>query len=62
MDGVKGGLPPVLKAQGASTLDVVSQVQKTVPKVQATLPDGFQVKQLFDQSIFVRGGHRRRRP
>ncbi len=54
-DGVKGGLLPVLKAQGASTLDVVSQVQKSVPQVQATLPDGFDVKQLFDQSIFVRG-------
>ena len=55
MDGVKGGLLPVLRAQGASTLDVSSEVQKTVPEVQATLPDGFQIKPLFDQSIFVRG-------
>jgi multidrug efflux pump subunit AcrB len=55
MNGVKGGLLPVLKAQGASTLDVVSRVHQTVPTVQATLPPGFDVKQLFDQSIFVRG-------
>jgi multidrug efflux pump subunit AcrB len=55
MNGVKGGLLPVLKAQGASTLDVVSRVHQTVPAVQATLPPGFDVKQLFDQSIFVRG-------
>src|SRR5882672_7242023 len=54
-DGTKGGLLPVLRAQGASTLDVVSRVRTTVPAVQATLPQGFEVKQLFDQSIFVRG-------
>ncbi|MDB4997822.1 MAG: Cobalt-zinc-cadmium resistance protein CzcA [Myxococcaceae bacterium] len=54
-DGVKGGLLPVLKAQGASTLDVVSRIQGAVPATQATLPPGFEVKQLFDQSVFVRG-------
>jgi multidrug efflux pump subunit AcrB len=54
-DGVKGGLLPVLKAQGASTLDVVSRLHSTVPAVQATLPKGFEIKQLFDQSVFVRG-------
>src|SRR5882672_3573003 len=54
-DGAKGGLLPVLKAQGASTLDVVSRVHTAVPAVQATLPQGFDVKQLFDQSVFVRG-------
>jgi multidrug efflux pump subunit AcrB len=45
----------VLKAQGASTLDVVSRVRQTVPTVQSTLPVGFDVKPLFDQSVFVRG-------
>jgi multidrug efflux pump subunit AcrB len=54
-DGTRGGLLPVLKAEGASTLDVVSQVRAAVPAVQATLPEGFEVKQLFDQSVFVRG-------
>jgi multidrug efflux pump subunit AcrB len=54
-DGNKGGLLPVLKAQGASTLDVVSRLHDSVPAVQATLPPGFEVKQLFDQSVFVRG-------
>ncbi len=54
-DGTKGGLLPVLRAQGASTLDVVSRLHKTVPEIQATLPQGFDIKQLFDQSIFVRG-------
>jgi multidrug efflux pump subunit AcrB len=54
-DGTKGGLLPVLRAQGASTLQVVSRVRATVPAVQATLPRGFDIKQLFDQSVFVRG-------
>src|SRR5882672_8197432 len=54
-DGTRGGLLPVLRAQGASTLDVVSRVLTAVPAVQATLPQGFEVKQLFDQSVFVSG-------
>jgi multidrug efflux pump subunit AcrB len=54
-DGTRGGLLPVLKAQGASTLDVVSRMHAAIPRVQATLPDGFEVKPLSDQSIFVRG-------
>jgi multidrug efflux pump subunit AcrB len=54
-DGTKGGLLPVLKAQGASTVDVVSRIHAAVPALQATLPQGFEVKQLFDQSVFVRG-------
>ena len=54
-DGTKGGLLPVLRAQGASTLEVVSRIRATVPAVQATLPRGFDIKQLFDQSVFVRG-------
>jgi multidrug efflux pump subunit AcrB len=54
-NGTKGGLLPVLKAQGASTLDVVSQLKTTLPAVESTLPQGFEVKQLFDQSVFVRG-------
>jgi multidrug efflux pump subunit AcrB len=54
-NGAKGGLLPVLKAQGASTLDVVSQLKTTLPAVESTLPQGFEVKPLFDQSVFVRG-------
>jgi multidrug efflux pump subunit AcrB len=54
-DGTKGGLLPVLKAQGASTLDVVARLRSALPAVEATLPRDFEVKQLFDQSVFVRG-------
>ncbi|HEY0463652.1 MAG TPA: efflux RND transporter permease subunit, partial [Polyangiaceae bacterium] len=55
MNGSKGALLPVLRAQGASTLDVAKRVRETVPVVQSTLPQGFDVKPLFDQSVFVRG-------
>ena len=54
-DGTRGGLLPVLKAQGASALDVVSRVRAKVPAVQSTLAQGFVVKPLFDQSVFVSG-------
>jgi multidrug efflux pump subunit AcrB len=54
-DGAKGGLLPVLRAQGASTLDVAAGVKKAIPAVQASLPKGFEIKELFDQSVFVRG-------
>jgi multidrug efflux pump subunit AcrB len=54
-NGVRGGLLPVLKAQGASTLAVASGVRSTLPRVQATLPEGLEVVPLFDQSVFVRG-------
>jgi multidrug efflux pump subunit AcrB len=37
----------------ASTLDVVSRVRKALPQIAATLPEELQIKQLFDQSVFV---------
>jgi multidrug efflux pump subunit AcrB len=55
IDGAKGALLPVLKAQDASTLDVVSQTRATLPAALSTLPPDFHVAPLFDQSLFVRG-------
>src|SRR5258707_1324389 len=51
-NGTKGGLVPVLKSQGASTLDIVSRVRAALPKILATLPQAFVVTPLFDQSVF----------
>jgi multidrug efflux pump subunit AcrB len=53
-NGTKGALLPVLKSQGASTLDIVSRVRAALPAVQATLPEAFHVTLLSDQSVFVR--------
>src|ERR1700751_2946998 len=52
-NGIKAALLPVLKNGDASTLDVVSRVQKSLPGIAATLPQDLQIKPLFDQSVFV---------
>src|SRR6266481_1564569 len=54
-NGTRGALQPVLSAEGASTLSVVSGVRAALPQVQATLPPQLQITPLFDQSIFVKG-------
>src|SRR5882724_9745191 len=54
-NGTKGALLPILKAQGASTLDVVSRVRAALPGIQATLPPDLQIKPIADQSVFVMG-------
>src|SRR5438132_8000861 len=54
-NGMRGALIPVLSAQGASTLNVVSSIRSALPQVQATLPPQLEIKPLFDQSIFVKG-------
>jgi multidrug efflux pump subunit AcrB len=43
-----------LKAEGASTLDVVSRVRAALPGIQAQLPPELKMEFLFDQSVFVR--------
>src|SRR5256712_2646875 len=54
-NGLRGALQPVLSAEGASTLSVVSGVRAALPQVQATLPPQLEARPLFDQSIFVKG-------
>jgi len=53
-DGVRGTLLSILKNGNASTTRVVEAVQKMLPRIQQTLPNGLEIKQLFDQSLFVR--------
>lgn len=53
-DGVRGTLLSILKNGNASTTNVVKAVQKMLPRIQQTLPPGLEIKQLFDQSLFVR--------
>ncbi|MBN9522530.1 efflux RND transporter permease subunit [bacterium] len=43
----------VTKRAGASTLDVVENVRKNLPQMQAVLPDDIQVSFEFDQSPYV---------
>ncbi len=53
-DGRRSTLITVLKSGGASTLDIVAKVKKALPRILATLPEGLNVKFMFDQSVFVR--------
>ena len=53
-DGTRGALLTVLRSGQASTLAVVDGIKAALPKVLAGLPPALEVKQLFDQSIFVR--------
>jgi multidrug efflux pump subunit AcrB len=54
-DGHRGVLMSILKAGNASTLSVVSGVQKLLPRVATIVPPALKMTPLFDQSIFVRG-------
>src|SRR5256714_6606120 len=53
-DGTRGTLLSILKNGNASTTAVVKAVQDMLLNVVQTLPEGLSVKQLFDQSLFVR--------
>jgi CzcA family heavy metal efflux pump len=52
-NGNRGALLTVLKSGNASTLDIVRRVKIALPKILAGLPPELEVKQIFDQSIFV---------
>ena len=54
LDGRKGVLMSVLKNGSASTLDIIAQVKARLPAIQASLPDGVDLKYVADQSGFVR--------
>ncbi|MGD0127191.1 MAG: efflux RND transporter permease subunit [Terriglobia bacterium] len=53
-DGRRGALLTVIKNGNASTLDIVRKVRATLPRILSSLPPELKVKQLFDQSLFVR--------
>src|ERR1035438_6971244 len=53
-NGIRGALLTVLRNGKASTLAVVNNVKKALPGIMAGLPPALHVRQLFDQSIFVR--------
>ena len=54
IDGKRAVLLTVLKSGNASTLNVVDQVRKLLPRIKSTLPPGLNVEILSDQSFFVR--------
>ena len=53
-NGTRGALLTVMRNGQASTLDIVNQVKAALPKIFAGMPPELKVRQLFDQSLFVR--------
>ena len=53
-NGTRGALLTILRNGQASTLAVVNNVKAALPRILAGLPPELQVRQLFDQSLFVR--------
>jgi multidrug efflux pump subunit AcrB len=53
-NGTRGALITIMRNGQASTLDIVNQVKAALPKILAGIPPAVKVRQLFDQSLFVR--------
>ena len=53
-DGRRSALLTVIKKGGASTLTIVQQLKALLPSIRAAAPPGLEIKELFDQSVFVR--------
>jgi multidrug efflux pump subunit AcrB len=54
INGDRASFIPILKNSTASTLAVVDAVKDMLPDIQATAPEGIELKMDFDQSVFVR--------
>lgn len=53
VNGKRAALLPVLKGGDVSTLDIIANVKKKIPRILAGLPPQLRVQFLSDQSIFV---------
>jgi multidrug efflux pump subunit AcrB len=55
VNGKRASYLAILKHADASTLAVVEAARDALPEIQATAPNGLELKIDFDQSVFVRG-------
>ncbi len=54
-DGQPSVLLPIMKTGSVSTLDIVDEIkQHVMPVTRAAAPAGMKIRELFDQSVFVR--------
>jgi len=53
-NGERGILNSVFKIGNVSTLDVVEHVRQAIPKMLALMPEGINMRLMFDQSLFVK--------
>jgi multidrug efflux pump subunit AcrB len=52
-EGRRSVLLTIIKNGNASTLDVVNRVKAMLPTLRAAAPPGMEIRELFDQSVFV---------
>jgi CzcA family heavy metal efflux pump len=55
VNGARAVLMTILKAGSASTLNVIAGVKALLPRVEESLPTGFDMHAVGDQSVFVKG-------
>ena len=55
INGQRASYMTILKNSDASTIAVVKAIRDILPEVQATAPEGLELKLDFDQSVFVQG-------
>src|SRR5690606_12080556 len=53
-NGSRSVLKSVLAFGGVSTIEAVEHVKKSIPEILAKMPEGINIKLMFDQSIFVK--------
>jgi multidrug efflux pump subunit AcrB len=53
-NGERGIINSVFKVGSVSTLDVVAFVKEAIPRMLEQMPDGINMRLLFDQSLFVK--------
>src|SRR5579864_4087525 len=53
-DGVRGTLITIMRNGGTSTLDIVTNIRAVLNKLARSLPQGLEIRPMFDQSLFVR--------
>jgi multidrug efflux pump subunit AcrB len=53
-NGERGIITSIFKIGNISTLDVVDHVKQTIPKMLAQMPEGINMRLMFDQSLFVK--------
>jgi len=54
VNGTRGALMTVMRNGSASTLDVVNRVKAALPNIMAQAPPELELKELADQSVFIR--------
>ena len=54
VDGQRAAMMTVQKSGNASTLDIIERVKAALERAMPSMPDGFTVRQMNDQSLFVR--------